>query len=413
MKKDNTQWLDILKEKVESYEGEKPAASWDEMRAMMLTAGGDTTNLGNKRFSTLHNTRKWWIAAAACLAALAAGGIFLNRNQDTVLPAESIAENEDRVEVVTDGHDGAPEELLADAPAKISVLSSSVTIEETHVEIPSDTDSEPPVSAETSDSGEPGQNMNDADMEDSASDAAAEMPQDKTGAVQNASTTRQTNQFAFAEPQKKQRGGKFSVGINGQFGNGDANSSEIAAHSIVPQVPTVSKDTPYGSMTFAMAVARTEYHHAAPVSFGVSFRYDMPSGIYAESGLRFTQLLTMVTPSGAKQALLYAGIPVGLGYNLFSTGNLGVYASGYYMPAKCIAGRESTSYPTNSTNRKDVPLQHSAGISAGADYTVWNMISIYAEPTLSYYFKSENAPMTIFTENPFYLTLNLGARFNF
>ena len=433
MKKDNTQWLDILKEKVNSYEGEKPAASWEDMRARMLAAGGSVTDSPDSQkdniftASRLHNTRRWWAAAAACLAALVAGGILLNHKQDAVIPAESIAGAEEKIEVVTDGQAAAPSDLLAeageetaraagahsDAGKAMSAAASSQATGNTPVEISSDAVPGQSDAAETLGSEDSGQEMTAEDKADTAADDAAGNQQGKTDAVQNASTPRQTSQYAFAEPQKKHSSGRFSVGVNGQFGNGDANNNNMA-YSYTQHGPAgYSKDSPYGSMTFAMAVARTEYHYAAPISFGVSFRYDMPSGIYAESGLRFTQYLTTVTPSGAKQALLYAGVPVGLGYNLFSTDNIGVYASGYYMPAKCIAGRESTNYPTNSTNRDDIPLQHSAGISAGADYTVWNMISIYAEPTLSYYFKSENAPVTIFTENPFYFTLNVGARFNF
>ncbi len=405
MKKDNTQWIDILKEKVDSYEGEKPAASWEDMRDRMLAA--------DRRV----NMRKWWVtAAAACLTALVAGGIFLNQKQNAALPEESFADADEKIEVVTSNQTAAPAELLAEVPEENAQIagahSGAAKTAGSPVEMPSDAVSEPSAqagpsdAAGSSDSAEPGQ---ETDSEETSAEDNAESVTNDAAVKQQG----KTSQFAFAEPQKKQRGGRFSIGVNGQFGNGDANNSKLASYSQAPHVPSVPKDNPYGSLTFAMAVARTEYHHAAPISFGVSFRYDMPSGIYAESGLRFTQFLTTVTPSGAKQALLYAGVPVGLGYNLFSNDNIGVYASGYYMPAKCIAGRESTNYPTNSTNRNDIPLQHSAGISAGADYTVWNMISIYAEPTLSYYFKSENAPVTIFTENPFYFTLNVGARFNF
>ncbi|MBP9986381.1 MAG: hypothetical protein KBT44_00460, partial [Bacteroidales bacterium] len=118
MKKDNTQWLDILKEKVNSYEGEKPAASWEDMRARMLAAGGSVTDSPDIQkdniftASRLHNTRRWWAAAAACLAALVTGGIFLDRKQDAVIPAESIAGAEEKIEVVTDGQAAAPSDLL-------------------------------------------------------------------------------------------------------------------------------------------------------------------------------------------------------------------------------------------------------------------------------------------------------------
>lgn len=418
-KSDGEEWVDILKEKVGSYAGEKPSASWEEMQARMLAAGkgagkGAGRTLKADGLGSAHNNsrRFWTAAAAACLAAVVAGGIFLGRQQDAPELAESsetAAQQETAVETVS-VIPSESEVQVAEAVQDVNMQTASER-----------TSGKASLSAARNEAAEnisPASDIADTGTEETVASeepdstdkqpAAAGDADVKTSSAP-ADSGRSTDRYAFAEPQKRQKSGRFSVGVNGQFRNG----SEPSGAHFAPTYSNVSTDGEYYAMTFAMAVARTEYHHAAPISFGFAVRYDMPSGLYVESGVRFTQYLTTVTPSGAKQALLYTGIPVGVGYNLYENGNLGVYASGFYMPAKCIAGLESPTYPTNSTSRRDIPIQHSAGISAGADYTVWNRISLYAEPSLSYYFKNELAPVTIFTENPWYFTLNLGARFNF
>ena len=82
------------------------------------------------------------------------------------------------------------------------------------------------------------------------------------------------------------------------------------------------------------------------------------------------------------------------------------------MPSKCVWGRAGTSYPANISNIGDIPVLWSAGIAPGLQYNFGDLVGIFAEPTLSYYFKNEKAPQTLYKEQPFYFTLNIGVRFN-
>ena len=161
-----------------------------------------------------------------------------------------------------------------------------------------------------------------------------------------------------------------------------------------------------------MGSPELNYHYTAPVSGGISLRYHLTNQFYAETGLRFTYLRTWVSPTGAHQNLLYAGIPVGLGYKFLNTTHFDLYGSVYGMASKCIMGRESTNFPSNYTKLGEIPVMFSAGIAPGAEYRFNNLIGIYAEPTLSWYFKNDKAPQTLYKENPLYFTLNIGLRFN-
>ena len=202
---------------------------------------------------------------------------------------------------------------------------------------------------------------------------------------------------------------RFSVGASGILA---ANSSKTSTKRAISQNGIAVTADKYGKKYYSFGAPEIHYEYSAPVSAGISLRYDITNRLYAETGLRFTYLTTRVTPSEARQDLLFAGIPVGIGCRIASFGNLDLYGSAYGMPAKCVWGREGTSFPANISGIRDIPILWSAGVAPGVQYNFGSLVGIYAEPTLSYYFKNEDAPQTLYKENPFYFTLNIGVRFN-
>ena len=164
-----------------------------------------------------------------------------------------------------------------------------------------------------------------------------------------------------------------------------ANSGKSNATRAISQNGIVITSDRYGKKYCSFGAPEVHYQYYAPVSAGLSLRYDFTDRLYAETGLRFTYLTTSVTPSGAHQDLLYAGIPLGIGCR--------------------IAG-------FNISDIRDIPIMWSAGVAPGIQYNFGPLLGIYAEPTLSYYFKNDNAPQTLYKEKPFYFTLNIGVRFN-
>ena len=431
MKKDNEEWIDVLKEKVGAYSGDKPATDWSELHARMVAAeaGKAVAPAGRKV------TRRFWTAAAAaCLAALVAGGLFLSRNaqDDAAEVAERVIGAEQAESPVTAREneitiaESLPQDEAAKLLAEQSAIALNSSLQDKGNVAKSLLSSENNAGTQADESGNPAavgtqaaeskapavpqepDNSQPAEADKSAGPVqAASAPQ--SPAVQAGHTGGRTGHPTISQPANRHKSGKFSIGLSGQLANG----SEPTPNHPAPSRSTIETSGEFKVMSLSRAVASTEYHYAAPVSFGLELRYHTPWNVFLESGVRLTRYLTVVTPSGVRQALLYAGIPVEIGCDIFSKDNLGLYASGFYMPSKCIGGIESANYPTNSTNRRDIPLQHSVGLNAGADYTVWRNLSIYAEPSLSYCFKDEAAPVTIFTEHPLYFTLNIGARFNF
>lgn len=464
-------WTGLLREKAGSYAGDKPEMSFAELKEKMLlaAAGQQAASSASRRGIPA------WLKYAAAVAVVAAGGLFAltQRPVGEGQIAEVTNAPEDEIVVVAREEPGAgdtscaidPIQYTADDAASAGSTSAAykasplrrTTASRTACSNQNNTD----VITEKADGSSPVVNTNytnsnstdttvDGNTGDSASADSApaadvkasdskgsdeakdsrgadsapaakgtdETPSAKGSAGQTAPAQTATEPKGgaaketdpFAEPVKPVRKQlkKFSLGASGflasnSIGNGNADNA--------PKGMTVYTDKT-GKVFYSFGAPTARYYHSAPVSGGLSLRYFITPAFFAETGLRFTYLHTWISPSGAVQNLLYAGIPVGVGFNFVELGSFNLYASAYGMPAKCVMGRTNANFPSNYSKLSDIPIMWSAGASLGAGYNITRTIGLFAEPTVSYYFPNDNAPQTLYKENPFYFTLNLGVRFN-
>ena len=216
----------------------------------------------------------------------------------------------------------------------------------------------------------------------------------------------------FEEPVKpiRKQLRRFSIGASGFLANSSVGSGNVNADSS-PKGMVVYTDR-NGKVFYSYGAPTVRYYHSAPISGGISLRYSFTDRFYAETGVRLTYLHTWISPSGASQDLLFAGIPVGVGCNFLSLGNFDLYGSLYGMPSKCVWGHSYSNFPSNYSKLSDIPVMWSTGAAVGASYSFTRLLSLFAEPTISYYFTGDDAPQTIYKENPWYFTLNVGLRFN-
>lgn len=216
----------------------------------------------------------------------------------------------------------------------------------------------------------------------------------------------------FEEPVKpiRKQLRRFSIGASGFLANSSVGSGNVNADSS-PKGMVVYTDR-NGKVFYSYGAPTVRYYHSAPISGGISLRYSFTDRFYAETGVRLTYLHTWISPSGASQDLLFAGIPVGVGCNFLKLGNFDLYGSLYGMPSKCVWGHSYSNFPSNYSKLSDIPVMCSTGAAVGASYSFTRLLSLFAEPTISYYFTGDDAPQTIYKENPWYFTLNVGLRFN-
>ncbi|MDR1881030.1 MAG: PorT family protein, partial [Tannerellaceae bacterium] len=163
--------------------------------------------------------------------------------------------------------------------------------------------------------------------------------------------------------------------------------------------------------------------YTIPLSFGITVRKNLGHRWAVESGLVYTYLLTKFKKqeTSAYEAgleLHYIGIPLHLVAYLWNDtkwtvyGSVGgmaekglraVYTQHQYRPDAVVSSTVKTSIPK---------MQWSLSGSVGASYRFYKEWSIYAEPRLSYYFKSDQ-PLSTRTEHPVCVELGIGVRYEF
>ncbi len=159
--------------------------------------------------------------------------------------------------------------------------------------------------------------------------------------------------------------------------------------------------------------SRQEAHvdHRQPVSFGVTFRKNLPKGFSVETGLVYTLLASEITFEGnvrkLDQKLHYLGIPLRANWNFWDSKSFTLYMSGGGMIEKCLYGKIGSEKATVR------PLQFSALASVGAQYNFNRRVGIYVEPGFAYYFDDGSDIETIRKDNPANFTLQAGIRLTY
>ena len=144
-------------------------------------------------------------------------------------------------------------------------------------------------------------------------------------------------------------------------------------------------------------------HHFQPIRFGLSLRYRLKDHWSVESGLSYTRLSSDIsTTTNGKTTILeqhlnYIGLPLNISYDLWKSNHFGLYVT--------TGGTIEKSLDTS-------PWLFSLNGTVGAEYKLTDIISLYAEPGLGYYFKDGSSTPIIYQDHPLNFNLSLGLRFN-
>ncbi len=163
--------------------------------------------------------------------------------------------------------------------------------------------------------------------------------------------------------------------------------------------------------------------HRFPLKLGATVRFMVIPRLGIETGLFYTHHHTDIMSGdedgGYKtlRTLNYLGIPVNVGYDIFSSRYVNVYAKVGAEAQFCVEGKSSTDYIVGSTVRestsesvKDDP-QFSITVMPGIQYNFNNFLGVYAEPGIVYYFDNHSGLNTIYKDKKFNFNLNVGLRF--
>lgn len=164
-------------------------------------------------------------------------------------------------------------------------------------------------------------------------------------------------------------------------------------------------------------------HHYMPLVIGLSINKSITSRWSVETGLRYTYLRSdflsesIVEMSLTEQHIHYMGVPLKFNYRIISYGGFTLYGHGGCALDIPVVGKQSRRQsspgdirPTDSTVRIHAPLQWSVEAGIGVQYHFTPSLSIYAEPSIRYYFNPGSDIRTIRQEKPFEISIPIGFR---
>ena len=164
-------------------------------------------------------------------------------------------------------------------------------------------------------------------------------------------------------------------------------------------------------------------NHEKPITFGISFSKTLNDRWSMETGLQYSLLRSSFTMGSGmnsiqrSQKLHYIGIPIKVSYKIADYRRFSAYASVGTVVNIPVKGRIRQSLVTDTTTMYleggsvSPSWQLSVNASLGVQYELKRNISIYFEPTLNYYIPSGSDTHSIWTEQPFTVTMPLGIRF--
>ena len=163
--------------------------------------------------------------------------------------------------------------------------------------------------------------------------------------------------------------------------------------------------------------------HHLPVKFGLSLRYVLNERWNLQSGLTYSYLASDLEETrleekyDIKQKLHYLGIPLQVSYRIGEGKQFRSYIAAGGQVEKLISGKATIRHSkknllqdTSTQNVNDKRLLFSALASFGVEYALGETFSLYAEPSIHYYFKNGNELQTHYNKQPLNINLTIGFR---
>ena len=157
--------------------------------------------------------------------------------------------------------------------------------------------------------------------------------------------------------------------------------------------------------------------HHAPVSVGMQLAFGIAPRLSMSTGVVYTRTSSDFYPYAPNndynvhQVLHYVGIPVGLNYELWSSG--GFHA--YVMAGAEAAYNVKNDTDEDGTRKQDAKrdrVQFSGKASLGAQYDISPSVGLYIEPGAKYYFDNGSDVENTFKDKKLNFNLQFGLRFN-
>lgn len=219
---------------------------------------------------------------------------------------------------------------------------------------------------------------------------------------------------------------KWTVGA---FADASTFSSASPAGA-VPRLSSFAMSTQIMDMTATKSDYPIDFtagamDHRLPVSVGLNVRKYLTPRLGVETGLVYSYLRSQAQIEGAfgyqyTQKVHYLGIPLSLTYSVLDRKRLDFYFIGGVMVEKAISATgqvdvfNGATRVSSATNRLSANgVLGSVHVGTGFGYNFVDRLGLYVEPSVNYYFRNDNQPITYRTANRWNINIRMGLRYNF
>lgn len=404
MKEIRDQWEEDVRNKLLDFEVETDDADWEAI-ASRLPANNQVG---------LRKAFRYWIGAAAAIAAVLLGGIaFYDHTSVTDLQVNESARMEGNRSNAVRPNAGTPAVVAATPVVPSHPATSRRSI---HASAPIAQASVHPATPTE-------EIVTETFAEEEAANEAPTTPQTKAAASVTAEG--EAAQRTAPQPKKKTRSKGWSFGMG-------AGSLSLGTDQIVPQYVTNSaslRNDRLQSMNDlgaqVMNLPKTDIHHKTPIGLGLSVSKQLSERFFLLTGLNYSYLRSSWSTNGTyhtetDQRLHFIGLPLSVAYRIAQWDRLSLYATAGGMAEVNVAGKQHIELFSDDISimkqTEHVRMKEwlwSVNGKIGLSYPVVRFVSAFAEVGASYYFDNGSAIETIHSEKPFNVSFNVGLRFGF
>ena len=416
----NDKWINRIQQKMEHYEADVPEGLYDDIVAEMQRRGLKPLAATSRKAPVVPLWTQRIAALAAVAAAVVVAVFVLTPSAPEMAPTASLptthAVQPSAVATATDAQAAGEPSSLVSAVRRWKATLSPTAVREVML-----ADNTTPAASTPIYNIEPEpecevmeQRPTDADRQAATKPAATSKPVSPSG-----STVRKTERRVIHYP-STHRSHPMSIGayVRGAQSGNSVIPSELPAGSgfLADNDVYGSGDMIHPSRVPMLPMGRSggRTHHKLPVKGGLSLRYSLDDRWSVQTGVNYSYHSSEIEMGGEDidQQLHFIGVPVAVGYNVWSNRHVNVYLTAGGEVEKLVKGRRTVSY-TGQQRNEDVKMsrpQLSVQLSAGAEYRATRAVSLYIEPGVSYHFDNGSGVSTIYSDKPFEFGLSMGVR---
>ena len=406
-------WEEQLRQRLEGHEMAPPDGLWEDVcKELGMTPFPVLTP------STRSSNKRWYYIAAAVLLALAGFFAIYQFNNDIETKALAVESNQSPPE-----QSDAP---ASEVPKEDNLITCQPPCEPKNCQTASEPESaselEPPCEPEPT--SEPENVLSKEDLQRPESEEPVSEPHVSESHVSEPQAKRPVEDRGIDQlppseslPKRNETPDRWSLGLTASGGLIAANNSVSTDRHVISNLSIPKEEYEAENSSLGVTYAQTEivWKHRLPVRFGLGVQYRFNERLSLLSGISYTYLYSECSTSlqrnvSYSQKLHYLGVPLGIVWQLWSSGHFRINLSGSAMLEKCISASFDNKRSDDIYGKK--PWQWSLNAAAGVEYSFTPQLGVYLEPSLGYYFDDGTQLEHYYKEHPLAPSINFGLRFN-